>query len=202
MMKKLIVMGIVAVMVMAVAGGASAANWIWFLHAENELHQAQLVDATFGQMTPGTGMTNNNYPPAANVLVALSYTANANGAYLNKDYRATVEMPATYDVFLIAGSSYADSKMYLKGWAPSATFQEKSTWYLTSEDGKTTYWSGAVPVATSSSLAPVLYAFDTSTTGIRLKLTTATAVVPEPGSMVALFSGLVGLVGYGIRRRK
>jgi hypothetical protein len=25
---------------------------------------------------------------------------------------------------------------------------------------------------------------------------------PEPGSMVALFSGLVGLVGYGIRRRK
>jgi len=27
-------------------------------------------------------------------------------------------------------------------------------------------------------------------------------VTPEPGSMVALFSGLVGLVGYGIRRRK
>jgi hypothetical protein len=26
--------------------------------------------------------------------------------------------------------------------------------------------------------------------------------VPEPGSMVALFSGLVGLVGFGIRRRK
>jgi len=27
-------------------------------------------------------------------------------------------------------------------------------------------------------------------------------IVPEPGSMVALFSGLVGLVGFGIRRRK
>ncbi len=26
--------------------------------------------------------------------------------------------------------------------------------------------------------------------------------VPEPGSMVAMFSGLVGLVGFGIRRRK
>jgi len=28
------------------------------------------------------------------------------------------------------------------------------------------------------------------------------ATVPEPGSMVALFSGLIGLVGFGIRRRK
>jgi|GEM_PF-1508588 len=28
------------------------------------------------------------------------------------------------------------------------------------------------------------------------------APIPEPGSMVALFSGLVGLVGFGIRRRK
>jgi hypothetical protein len=27
-------------------------------------------------------------------------------------------------------------------------------------------------------------------------------VIPEPGSMVAIFSGLVGLVGVGIRRRK
>lgn len=32
--------------------------------------------------------------------------------------------------------------------------------------------------------------------------TVAIMTVPEPGSMVALFSGLVGLVGFGIRRRK
>lgn len=30
----------------------------------------------------------------------------------------------------------------------------------------------------------------------------ATIITPEPGSMVAMFSGLVGLVGFGIRRRK
>jgi hypothetical protein len=30
----------------------------------------------------------------------------------------------------------------------------------------------------------------------------APTTTPEPGSIVALFSGLVGLVGYGIRRRK
>lgn len=30
----------------------------------------------------------------------------------------------------------------------------------------------------------------------------ATPTVPEPGSMLALFSGLIGLVGFGIRRRK
>ena len=29
-----------------------------------------------------------------------------------------------------------------------------------------------------------------------------TAVIPEPGSMIALLSGLVGLVGFGVRRRK
>ena len=29
-----------------------------------------------------------------------------------------------------------------------------------------------------------------------------TQCVPEPGSMVVMFSGLVGLVGFGIRRRK
>lgn len=31
---------------------------------------------------------------------------------------------------------------------------------------------------------------------------TTPGVVPEPGSMLAMFSGLVGLVGFGIRRRK
>lgn len=37
----------------------------------------------------------------------------------------------------------------------------------------------------------------------RLTATTpAESVVPEPGSMLAMFSGLVGLVGFGIRRRK
>jgi len=32
--------------------------------------------------------------------------------------------------------------------------------------------------------------------------TIVATTVPEPGSMVAMLSGLVGLVGYGIRRRK
>jgi hypothetical protein len=27
-------------------------------------------------------------------------------------------------------------------------------------------------------------------------------MIPEPGSMFALLSGLVGLVGFGVRRRK
>ncbi len=30
----------------------------------------------------------------------------------------------------------------------------------------------------------------------------APVITPEPGSLVAMFSGLVGLVGFGIRRRK
>jgi hypothetical protein len=31
---------------------------------------------------------------------------------------------------------------------------------------------------------------------------TPLASVPEPGSMLAMFSGLVGLVGFGTRRRR
>lgn len=43
---------------------------------------------------------------------------------------------------------------------------------------------------------------DNDTAGGSYKYFMLEATVPEPGSMVALFSGLVGLVGFGIRRRK
>lgn len=42
----------------------------------------------------------------------------------------------------------------------------------------------------------------TITTGTQYFQLALTPAIPEPGSLVALFSGLVGLVGYGIRRRK
>ena len=38
--------------------------------------------------------------------------------------------------------------------------------------------------------------------GIIYAVTADDAVIPEPSSLLAMLSGLVGLVGYGIRRRK
>jgi hypothetical protein len=50
----------------------------------------------------------------------------------------------------------------------------------------------------------VLNNIETGDPGTRtqLQITEIPTTTPEPGSLVAMLSGLVGLVGYGIRRRK
>jgi len=63
--------------------------------------------------------------------------------------------------------------------------------------------------ATTINLMPYINVLKTGTAAnpaVTFRLTATTPAieqpVPEPGSMLAMFSGLVGLVGYGIRRRK
>jgi len=131
--------------------------------------------------------------------------------------------------FKIAGA--ANATVYLTSWntagtttAINALTDQVIKLYLGDADGNKVgdaiweykagtngaTWTGAggiVGTANSTSAANAYFqqsftlgAADNA--GAAYKYFVLEATVPEPGSMVALFSGLIGLVGFGIRRRK
>ena len=97
----------------------------------------------------------------------------------------------------------APQTMRLDAWLPGTA--------MLSEGGNLKVWLQdiegnviwEVPYETSGSITTPVFSttFAYDGTSIPLQLV-ASADVPEPGSMLAMFSGLVGLVGFGIRRRK
>lgn len=207
-MKKLIVLGIIATMVMGMAVAASAAiddTWAVTMKAFNGNGQSgsQCVantkvgasDAyTIVASEDGTG-------PVQAGNLALIYSSIIPDLCV-KDTRAPFvvgEVKVWNYITRLADNSQGPIRIDM--WV--ASIIDPSTGgdpdlLVQVFKGEDLLWTAPLGVQTTSKTPMYTY---NGMAGDSLTLVAST-IVPEPGSMVALFSGLVGLVGFGIRRRK
>lgn len=206
-MKKLIVLGIIATMVMGMAVAASAAvdaTWAVTLKAFNVGGQSGsqcVANTKLGAIDAYTTAASEdavgNVQPGTLGLIYSAIWPNC-----VKDTRAPLNAGEvkvwTFNTSLADGT---EGPIRVDMWVASVI--DPSTdgdpdLLVQVFKGSELIWTAPIGVQ-STSKAP-MYTYN-GMAGDSLTLVAST-IVPEPGSMVALFSGLVGLVGFGIRRRK
>jgi len=209
---------LMVVMAMAIAAPASAG---YLLYANS----TDTVGANYGSSVT---LSNNANMLADQAFViptnayamALTYTGDVNtGADFAKVRLLKTYMqlapPSSWILAVNAGIDYAAATQDVRFWAGSG-LSTTGTWYvnklydpIANVWGKTEMGSFDATGGNGSQLAPLFKvnvpAFKTSApagalNGYIFEITQIP--IPEPGSMVAMLSGLVGLVGFGIRRRR
>jgi hypothetical protein len=201
-MKKTLIIGIVMVMVMGLAGMASA----YVIQGNAAVHG-------IGTFTISTA--NSNAPTAMNdasgsqqwfVLPgAVGENTGVAGTLYYRMYKSPGPAAWTFKAFV--EDATADPSMTVNIWGASASAVADlvgKTWELkvggVSKQVET--WDAA-HVSAGAPMFSYTWADTSGMVGVANAVTvTLGEVVPEPGSMVAMLSGLVGLVGFGIRRRK
>ena len=210
-MKKLIVIGIVVVMVigLAVAAGAYTVKVTPRLHAGG---------------TALTSSANSNAPAALNnpvgdqAFICLPGGIHNNTGTAGTDYLQMYKSPAPayFDYKVFVDNGVQDPTVTIDVYGASAaqlTDIVGQTWGLqigtefnpTGTSAITGVWTSAMIDAAHPLFT---YTFNTSnmvgtSNAGNFTLGQVTGgVIPEPGSMLAMLSGLVGLAGFRIRRRK
>lgn len=216
-MKKLIVLAVVALVFGIVSGAyASATDWLIYLKAAdqngaNALNTGAIFGTKTGALDGSDTNDASNGPGTGAAQVAFGCFDLGNGSAGNGYYK-DIRQPGTTNLvwncklWLMASCNATAIKF--TGWNPSGTYD-----LLPLPDG--------TPMRVSIPALGLSYVFDGTTNGtstapqftwtidqaqnykgIENALDVILAPVPEPGSILALASGLVGLVGFGIRRRK
>ena len=214
-MKKLIVIGIVAAMVMGLAAAASAAlDDTWMMQLRPYAGGVSAGTVTLGTK-PGAidGYTTVGSedavltPPTGTPGELISLLVP--GQRTSKDVRAPLTVGQTkiwnLSLYIVGGAA---GTIKLDGWmATSANQLNHSTGgdpdiKLQLKMGETVLWTA--PYDSSGAQATPQFTTNIAFSGtpIDLQLVASAVPIPEPGSMAAVLSGLVGLVGFGIRRRK
>jgi len=208
-MKKLIVLGIVAVMGLAtMASAAPVIDDGWVVQMRAELSGKSLANATFGtKLGAGDGYVTPEDAAYTSGMAPYAYVASVVGGVEAKiDYRAPlteINTDSAPKVWNLVINASGPGTVTLKAWMLSSAAADiadgcDNKVALVQNGVKLFEWDASTPSGTS--VAPNFTGdFEFTGTPIELQLV---SVVPEPGSMLAMLSGLVGLVGYGIRRRK
>ena len=238
-MKKLIVIGIAAMMVMGLAGLASAgpidAQWGINLQAYNQNGEYSQGTAIFGTKTGATdgyttagsvqtGIVNGFTPADGDALLAPQdpdltligvYTKVLKQASAIKMTAGDIRAPIVggvhtiWQFFVTAGSGSYDIggstafTLYVRKpadaqWNNDGTVQMQIYSVPAFGGARTLLWDSRATAAGDPLLIWTSPAQEAGGGSYKFELD----AVPEPGSILALASGLVGLIGFGIRRRK
>lgn len=216
MMKKVL---LVCVLVVALAGSASALpNYIWNISCTDTNGANSGVAVNIGQFTPA-GTAQQTYITSTSAYAAeVLYTGGLDGTMaktglLQKDFRAVGSN--VYILQVWAGTDYGMSTFDVRVWASTAAATKPAEgWNLyklydpiSQEWGKTKLNTTALMATSSGSASSPWFKGNLPSFKTGSPLGTGQGYIlaleiPEPGSMVAMLSGLVGLVGFGIRRRR
>ena len=212
-MKKLIVIVCMVTMVMGLAMVANAAdeNWLVNLKIGNST-LAKGYTSGFGTKTGAVGTyvagEDALLPPAgAGNDQAEIYTVVGPNKMLVDKRTPFAGAPIVWQITVGYQASYADANIYMRVFNPTGTatlldanpgFDLKL--FKVAEFGGTRQlvWTATPGVSSTSSSGYFGTSYAKGTHYFELEA----SAVPEPGSIVAMLSGLVGLAGYSIRRRK
>jgi hypothetical protein len=222
-------MGIVLVMVMGLAAVANAGlndNWAVYMKA-SDIHGTNFATMTniYGTKTGSVdGLDGSDTAFSAPVSTSAILTSfdigagNASAGYL-KDLRAPLTSALDQKIWnlrLYVNSSWTAGNVQLTGWNPSGTYALLGTVpsrvvLRIVNDPTGTYAAGSTIMSFDNtthgtSANPTWTVTFTNSDAIKVGAgggyVNMQLITPEPGSMVAMLSGLVGLIGFGIRRRK
>jgi len=209
MMKRLIVLGIVAVMVLAASAAFATMDTAWVV-------QLRVADANNGAAATAGQF---GFGAAATAKVTIQTTQvgiicpDAGGTPPDwyKDVRVAPSPGAnvTWNLIVRAGTAFAGSTFTLSAWNPTGTAYDIDATLADAAPGcKIQLYQGDQllyqfdPAKNGTSAAPQWSQSFSIAAGQEVSGFRLCYIVPEPGSMVAMLSGLIGLVGFGIRRRK
>jgi len=210
MMKRLIVLGIVAVMVMAASAAFAGIDSSWVVQIKVADVQGASAGPTISLGCLSAAAVNPLADQPGSAVYIYGVDAAPGTPKSAKDVRlAPTGGKIVWNLNVTAGSTFAGTAFVMTAWNPSSGANDIDNTMSTVapfckielyKDGALLFnfdptKNGAV--ATPQYTGQFSIAAGETQTGYQLVYS-----VPEPGSMVALFSGLVGLVGYGIRRRK
>jgi hypothetical protein len=230
-MKKLIVIGIVMVMVMAMAVAASAFTAdntikMGITFANGTISQGTLTlgtDVGKGDgyvLAEDLGFSGATSTAGEIICTDLAPTGTITDGRWKTDLRAPVgegALPKVWSLKAYFNNGLAGTAT-LKAWMMAGTGNPgvnsenykvqifDGTWTSAAiqagEAQSALLWTAPTNGTTGTSTSPQYTLGGINMTAGQQRYYTMAISVPEPGSMVALFSGLVGLVGFGIRRRK
>lgn len=223
-MKKFVVLGVVTALALALACSAQAADpdpqWLVNIRAENSAGTASVTSISCGTKTGAidaytTVGSEDAAQPAGSGARGMITTDASTEVLVVKDRRAPLlPCPSSKTWYLTAWLLNSSGNMVagnvtLKYWVNGAANEwiDIATYcpLLTVEvkkgtDVLFTYPRGSTGLGSATSpLDSDVVVFDGSHP---VELQLVATCVPEPGSMLALMSGLVGLAGLAIRRRR
>lgn len=235
-MKKLIVIGIVAAMVMGLSVAASAG--VPVANPDSVIKMGvRFINGTTSQgtLTIGTDATasdgfvsgeDTGYPSAINgageiICIDLEPQGLVTDGRYNQNLKAPLlekDMIKIWSLKAYVNGGAATSNAKLTAWMTSTGKIDSDDYTVQLWNGAwtaqqiksgaagTALWTapkGASGTSTSPQFTSAIFSLGTNEVKYyTMSIMTTTTPVPEPGTMAAMLSGLVGLVGFGIRRRK